>query len=346
MVRKTSGRLPSAQHSAWSSVSHDGSECKARDGRAGSGHVRRPSSAWSLRGTRPGRGGSRASCRPRSSPRPGRPCPRTATGPRRSRMMKPCRPVMARAQPQHPGPEMGTGRRSRNRVLLATEPVVLVAQRPSTRHAPGTSAPPPKTTPAPPTRHTTASRPPSAPPQGNDASPSQHGTAPPPRATPHRASPAKAPSRPRSDAAPVQETCTATQAGSPPQRGSALKSRSLSQNKNPPCRRRRGTSPCDRASCSLPMRRLARQDGIAPAQSARSTPTSSSVHCPIVDHAMSGDGSRCRRRGASMSASTGCCGTDPRFGPAGLCRCAAMQSQSPLAIRYCPMWGVDGRALS
>ena len=109
----------------------------------------------------------------------------------------------------------------------------------STRHAPGTSAPPPKTTPAPPTRratarHTTASRPPSAPPRGNDASPSQHGTAPPPRATPHRASPAKAPSRPRSDAAPVQETCTATQAGSPPQRGSALKSRSLSQNKNPP----------------------------------------------------------------------------------------------------------------
>ena len=110
----------------------------------------------------------------------------------------------------------------------------------STRHAPGTSAPPPKTTPAPPTRratarHTTASRPPSAPPRGNDASPSQHGTAPPPRATPHRASPAKAPSRPRSDAAPVQETCTATQAGSPPQRGSALKPRSLSQNKNPPC---------------------------------------------------------------------------------------------------------------
>ena len=67
-------------------------------------------------------------------------------------------------------------------------------------------------------------------------------------------------------------------------------------------RRRTGSSPCDRASCSPPMRRLARQDGIAPAQSARSTPTSSSVHCPIVDHAMSGDRSRCRRRGANMSA--------------------------------------------
>ena len=102
-------------------------------------------------------------------------------------------------------------------------------------------------------------------------------------------------------------------------------------------RRRRGMSPCDRASCSPPMRRLARQDGIAPAQSARSTPTSSSVHCPIVDHAMSGDGSRCRRRGASMSASTGCCGTDPRFGPPGLCRCAAMQShRSPLPIPILP----------
>ena len=79
----------------------------------------------------------------------------------------------------------------------------------STRHAPGTSAPPPKTTPVPPTRratarHTTPSRPPSAPPQGNDASPSGHGTAPPPRATPRRASPAKAPSRLRCTAAPVQ----------------------------------------------------------------------------------------------------------------------------------------------
>ena len=76
----------------------------------------------------------------------------------------------------------------------------------STRHALGTSAPPPKTTPAPPSRratprHTTASPPPSAPPRGNDASPSDHGTAPPPPATPHRASPPKGPSRPRPDAA-------------------------------------------------------------------------------------------------------------------------------------------------
>ena len=162
------------------------------------------------------------------------------------RMMKPCRPVphqMARAQPQHPGPEIGHRAQEQEPGVVGhqMQPVVLVAQRPANprvtrlalqrrrrkRRQRHPLAAPQRAIPQ-------RLAHPSAPPQGNDASPSQHGTAPPPRATPHRASPAKAPSRPRSDAAPVQETCTATQAGSPPQRGSALKSRSLSQNKNPP----------------------------------------------------------------------------------------------------------------
>ena len=100
------------------------------------------------------------------------------------RMMKPCRPVphqMARAQPQHPGPEIGHRAGAGTGCCWppdAAGRTCGAASSQSTRHAPGTSAPPPKTTPAPPTRratarHTTASRPPSAPPQGNDASPNR-----------------------------------------------------------------------------------------------------------------------------------------------------------------------------
>ena len=156
------------------------------------------------------------------------------------RMMKPCRPVphqMARAQRTR-DPRLGTGRRSRNRVLLATRcSRVLVAQRPAnprvTRLALQRAA---ENAPAPPTRRatdTTASRPPSAPPQGNDASPSQHGTAPPPRATPHRAS-AKARSRPRSDQPLCQEDLYRNSSRKSTPKRIRLESRRLSQNKNPP----------------------------------------------------------------------------------------------------------------
>ena len=48
-------------------------------------------------------------------------------------------------------------------------------------------------------------------------------------------------------------------------------------------RHRRGTSSCVPASCSPPMRRRARQDGIASGQSAGSIPTSSSAHCRPQD---------------------------------------------------------------
>ena len=109
------------------------------------------------------------------------------------RMMKACRPVphqMACAQPQHPGPEIGNRAQEQEPGVVGhqMQSVVLVAQRPanprvtrfqrraendaSATHSPRHAAP----------YHSVS--PTFAPPQGNDASPSEHGTAPPPRATP------------------------------------------------------------------------------------------------------------------------------------------------------------------
>ena len=181
--------------------------------------------AWSLRGTRPGRGGSRASCRARSSPRPGRPCPRTATGPRRS----PATPADDETVPASPAdgvrtaPDPGpTGRRIRNLTRCSRS----VAQRPACVTRLVSAAAENDASVAAP-RRAIPQRLPHL--RGNDASPSEHGT----RLLlgQHRTERSKAPSRPRSDAAPFKVPHLA---GSPPQRGSALESRSLSQNKNPP----------------------------------------------------------------------------------------------------------------
>ena len=190
MVRKTSGRLLiCSAHSAWSSVSHDGAglqggSAKHATGVPGQG-IRRPS----VPAPDAAEAARHAELGPASGPAP---CPRTATGRRlqqHQRMMKPCRPPAPDgARTVHPGPE-STGRRSRNRVLLATrcsrsylwrsvQPIHASRAWHFSAAAENDAT----------ARHTTASRPPSAPPQGNDASPSQHGTAPPPRATPHRAS--------------------------------------------------------------------------------------------------------------------------------------------------------------
>ena len=120
--------------------------------------------AWSLRGTRPGRGGSRASCRPRSSPRPGSPCPGASTGTKVGPAAPctdgsdPCLPVPLLSwrahSPSTRDPILGTGAQEQEpHLLLATLDAAgrysRRASSQSTRHAPGTSAPTPKTTPAP-----------------------------------------------------------------------------------------------------------------------------------------------------------------------------------------------------
>ena len=228
-----SGRLLICSASAWSSVSHDGSaapgwECKARDGRAGSGHVRRPSSAWSLLRYPPRTTAEAARhAEQRSSPRPGRPCPRTATGPRRSpaapaddeTRAEPVPHQMARAAAPatRPTTAIAGGHRAQEQepgvVGHQMQPVVLVAQRPANprvtrlalqrrrrkrRHAPPTrraiSAP----------YHSQVSPTFGAAPRYLMMRPHhQHGTAPPPRATPHRASPAGSSPVP----APMQPLC-------------------------------------------------------------------------------------------------------------------------------------------